>query len=453
MCSIVSKYNVPGPRYTSYPTVPYWDLNTFSGKQWEASVKKSFNVSNSTQGISLYIHLPFCENMCTFCGCHKRITKRHDVELPYIKSILKEWKLYRNLFSTEPIIKELHLGGGTPTFFSPENLKYLINGIFRYAEKSKDFELSFEGHPNNTTKAHLLALYNLGFRRVSYGVQDYNVNVQRAINRLQSFKNVEKVTRWAREIGYNSVGHDIIFGLPFQTLSDVEHTILKTKELMPDRLAFYSYAHVPWMKGNGQRGYKDADLPNANEKRQQYEEGKRLLAQVGYAEIGMDHFALKTDALYKSMKLGKLHRNFMGYTASKTHLMVGLGASSISDSWYGFAQNVKGLEEYQHLIANDIIPIFRGHILTEEDQIIRRHILNLMCRFETSWSEWKLNFKELDKVLERLQEIEYDGLVVINDNQIKITEKGKPFVRNICMAFDLLLQRKKPETKLFSMTV
>ena len=307
-------------------------------------MKKSFNASNSTQGISLYIHLPFCENMCTFCGCHKRITKRHDVELPYIKSILKEWKLYRNLFSTEPIIKELHLGGGTPTFFSPENLKYLINGIFRYAEKSKDFELSFEGHPNNTTKAHLLALYNLGFRRVSYGVQDYNVNVQRAINRLQSFKNVEKVTRWAREIGYNSVGHDIIFGLPFQTLSDVEHTILKTKELMPDRLAFYSYAHVPWMKGNGQRGYKDADLPNANEKRQQYEEGKRLLAQVGYAEIGMDHFALKTDALYKSMKSGKLHRNFMGYTASKTHLMVGLGASSISDSWYGFAQNVKGLE-------------------------------------------------------------------------------------------------------------
>jgi oxygen-independent coproporphyrinogen-3 oxidase len=453
MCSIVSKYNVPGPRYTSYPTVPYWNLDTFSGKKWEASVRKSFNASNVKEGISLYIHLPFCESMCTFCGCHKRITNRHDVELPYIKAILKEWKLYRNLFSAEPIIKELHLGGGTPTFFSPENLEYLINGIFGYSEKSKDCELSFEGHPNNTTKAHLLALYGLGFRRVSYGVQDYNIDVQRAINRVQPFKNVEKVTKWAREIGYNSVGHDIIFGLPFQTLSDVEHTILKTKELMPDRLAFYSYAHVPWMKGNGQRGYKDADLPNANEKRKQYEWGKKLLAQVGYSEIGMDHFALETDTLHKSMKSGNLHRNFMGYTASKTHLMVGLGASSISDSWFGFAQNVKGLEEYQHLVDNDIIPIFRGHILSQEDQIIREHILNLMCRFETSYKQGKLNFKELNTVLERLKEMESDGLVHITDSQIKVTEKGRPFVRNICMAFDLLLQRKKPETKLFSMTV
>lgn len=453
MCSIVYKYNVPGPRYTSYPTVPYWDLNTFSGKKWEASVTKSFNASNAAQGISLYIHLPFCESMCTFCGCHKRITKTHDIELPYIKSILKEWQLYRNLFSGVPIIKELHLGGGTPTFFSPENLTILINGIFRHATKAEHCELSFEGHPNNTTKTHLQTLYNLGFRRVSYGVQDYNLTVQRAINRVQSFENVEKVTQWAREIGYTSIGHDIIFGLPFQTLGDVEHTILKTKELMPDRLAFYSYAHVPWIKGNGQRGYQDKDLPSADEKRHQYEKGKALLAQVGYTEIGMDHFALKTDSLYTSMESGKLHRNFMGYTASKTNLMIGLGASSISDSWHGFAQNVKGLEEYQHLIDNAIIPIFRGHILSGEDQIIRTHILNLMCHFKTDWNPLEMDFIALGEVLERLKEMEVDGLVHIKNNQITITEKGKPFVRNVCMAFDLLLQRKKPETKLFSMTV
>lgn len=453
MCSVVQKYNVPGPRYTSYPTVPYWNLDTFSGKKWEASVKKSFDTSNSTEGISLYVHLPFCESMCTFCGCHKRITKRHDVELPYLKAILKEWKLYRDFFSEKPIVKELHLGGGTPTFFSPENLKFLINGIFRYADKAKDYEFSFEGHPNNTTKEHLQALYDVGFRRVSYGVQDYNETVQKAINRLQPFENVKKVTKWAREIGYTSVGHDIIFGLPFQTLEHVKETILKTKELMPDRLAFYSYAHVPWMKGNGQRGYKDADLPTADEKRNQYEKGKIVLAEVGYDEIGMDHFALKTDSLYKSMRSGKLHRNFMGYTASKTHLMIGLGASSISDSWFGFAQNVKSLEEYQHLVENDIIPIFRGHILTDEDQTIRRHILNLMCHFETSWDKRKLHFSEIDEVLKRLHEMESDGLVIITKNQIKITEKGKPFVRNICMAFDLLLQRKAPETKLFSMTI
>lgn len=453
MCSIVQKYNVPGPRYTSYPTVPYWNLNNFSGKKWEDSVKRSFDISNDIEGISLYIHLPFCESLCTFCGCHKRITKRHDLELPYLKAILKEWKLYCDLFSKRPTIKELHLGGGTPTFFSPENLKFLINGILNAAHIAYNHEFSFEGHPNNTTKIHLQTLYDLGFRRVSYGVQDYNLIVQKAIHRVQPFENVKKVTTWAREIGYTSIGHDIIFGLPFQTLEHVEQTILKTKELMPDRLAFYSYAHVPWLKGNGQRGFKDKDLPSANEKRTQYEKGKALLAKVGYSEIGMDHFALQSDALYKSMINGKLHRNFMGYTASKTHLMVGLGASSISDSWYGFAQNVKSIEEYQHLIENGIIPIFKGHILTEEDQIIRRHILNLMCRFETAWGSSQLHFSALDKVLHSLKEMELDELVVITNGKLKITEKGRPFVRNICIAFDLLLQEKKPETKLFSMTI
>ncbi|MEH6760399.1 MAG: oxygen-independent coproporphyrinogen III oxidase [Maribacter arcticus] len=453
MCSLIQKYNVPGPRYTSYPTVPFWDINTFSGKKWEDSVKKSFHVSNSTTGISIYIHLPFCESMCTFCGCHKRITKRHDLELPYIKSVLKEWGLYRALFSEKPIIKELHLGGGTPTFFTPENLKFLIDGILRFASKANDAEFSFEGHPNNTTKEHLQALFDVGFRRVSYGVQDYNETVQKAINRIQPFENVKNVTEWAREIGYDSVSHDIIFGLPHQKLEHVKNTIAKTNELKPDRIAFYSYAHVPWLAGNGQRGYKDADLPAADEKRGQYEIGKELLLKNGYQEIGMDHFALETDSLYKAMDSGDLHRNFMGYTSSNTHLMIGLGASSISDSWYGFAQNVKNVEEYQNLVENDIIPLYRGHILTEEDQIIRRHILNLMCRFKTSWSDFKLYIPEMDSILKRLREMEQDGIVEITKGSLLITEKGRPFVRNVCMAFDLPLQKKSPDTKLFSMTV
>ncbi|MEH6777380.1 oxygen-independent coproporphyrinogen III oxidase [Maribacter arcticus] len=453
MCSLIQKYNVPGPRYTSYPTVPFWDINTFSGKKWEDSVKKSFHVSNSTTGISIYIHLPFCESMCTFCGCHKRITKRHDLELPYIKSVLKEWSLYSALFSEKPIIKELHLGGGTPTFFTPENLKFLIDGILRFASKANDAEFSFEGHPNNTTKEHLQALFDVGFRRVSYGVQDYNETVQKAINRIQPFENVKNVTEWAREIGYDSVSHDIIFGLPHQKLEHVKNTIAKTNELKPDRIAFYSYAHVPWLAGNGQRGYKDADLPAADEKRGQYEIGKELLLKNGYQEIGMDHFALETDSLYKAMDSGDLHRNFMGYTSSNTHLMIGLGASSISDSWYGFAQNVKNVEEYQNLVENDIIPLYRGHILTEEDQIIRRHILNLMCRFKTSWSDFKLYIPEMDSILKRLREMEQDGIVEITKGSLLITEKGRPFVRNVCMAFDLPLQKKSPDTKLFSMTV
>ncbi len=453
MPSLVQKYNVPGPRYTSYPTVPYWNLETFSGKAWNTSLQKSFEESNEREGISLYIHLPYCESMCTFCGCHKRISKRHEVEIPYIRSVLKEWKLYCDLFSARPIIKELHLGGGTPTFFSPENLEILIRGIFRQADKAKTYEFSFEGHPNNTTKEHLQKLYDLGFRRVSYGVQDYSEKVQRAIHRIQPFDNVKKVTDWAREIGYTSVGHDLIFGLPHQRIEDVKETIIKTKELRPDRLAFYSYAHVPWLKGNGQRGFNDEDLPTAEEKRNQYEIGKDLLAQVGYYEIGMDHFALKSDSLYKAFVDGSGHRNFMGYTASKTQLMIGLGASSISDSWYSFAQNVKSLEEYTHLVDHNIIPIYRGHILTDEDLIIRRHILNLMCKLETSWEHEVEQFEDLDVVREHLKEMEIDGLVNTNNCKVSVTELGRPFIRNVCMAFDLLLHRKAPEKRVFSMTI
>ncbi|MEO9479521.1 MAG: oxygen-independent coproporphyrinogen III oxidase [Maribacter dokdonensis] len=453
MCSLVQKYNVPGPRYTSYPTVPFWDVNTFSGKKWEETVKKSFHASNSLTGISLYIHLPFCENMCTFCGCHKRITKRHDVELPYIKSILKEWSLYRAMFDEKPVVKELHLGGGTPTFFSPEHLVFLIEGILRHADKASDAEFSFEGHPNNTTKEHLQALYDVGFRRVSFGVQDYNETVQKAIHRIQPFDNVKNVTDWAREIGYTSISHDIIFGLPHQKLEHVINTIEKTKELKPDRIAFYSYAHVPWLAGNGQRGYNEEDLPAVDEKRKQYELGKELLLKFGYHEIGMDHFALETDSLYQAMEKGSLHRNFMGYTSFNTHLMVGLGASSISDSWFGFAQNVKNVEEYQNLVENDIIPLYRGHILTDEDQIIRRHILNLMCQFKTTWTAFKLYLPQMDDILDRLKELEEDGIVTVKENSLTITEKGRPFVRNVCMAFDLPLQKKKPNTRLFSMTV
>ncbi len=451
--SIIQKYNVPGPRYTSYPTVPYWDEDRFTELEWKNSFIHSFNESNSTEGISLYIHLPFCESMCTFCGCHKRITKRHDVEMPYIQAVLKEWALYRNQFSTRPRIKELHLGGGTPTFFSPENLGALINGIFELADTAPGYEFSFEGHPNNTTKEHLQTLYNLGFRRVSFGVQDYNETVQKAIHRIQPLHNVAKVTFWAKEIGYTSISHDLVFGLPFQSLENMIDTIEKTKSLNPDRISFYSYAHVPWIKGNGQRGYDEANLPKDGEKRKLYETGKKLLCSTGYHEIGMDHFALETDTMYDAFKNRSLHRNFMGYSASKTQLMIGLGASSISDSWYSFAQNEKNLEDYYARINENRLPVFRGHILTDEDLVIRRHILNLMCCFETNWRDKNLYFNELPDVLISLKEMEYDNLLDVGNDYIKVTEKGKAFVRNICMAFDMRLKRKAPETKLFSMTV
>ena len=451
--SLLQKYNVPGPRYTSYPTVPYWNESNFNYDIWVETLKKSFVESNSSEGISLYIHLPFCESLCTFCGCNKRITKNHTVENPYIAAVLKEWDLYCAILEEKPIIKEIHLGGGTPTFFSPKNLEHLINGIFSKAEKAPNYEFSFEGHPNNTSREHLQKLYDLGFRRVSFGVQDYSEKVQKAIHREQPFHNVAKVTFWAREIGYTSIGHDIIFGLPFQEVEDVIDTIEKTKSLQPDRLAFYSYAHVPWIKGNGQRGFKDEDIPKDDKKRMLYEIGKKSLFENGYYEIGMDHFALKEDSLYKAFQTGKLHRNFMGYSSSKTQLMIGLGVSSISDSWYSFAQNVKDLEEYYQLLELDKLPFYRGHLLTSEDLIIRKHILNLMCQFETSWGNPDAYFEEIPAILIELEEMEKDGLLVIGKDKITVTEAGKPFVRNICMGFDLLLKRKAPDTQLFSMTI
>jgi len=373
--------------------------------------------------------------------------------MPYIRAVIKELRLYAELFGEKPVVNQLHLGGGTPTFFSPEHLDRLMSGVFSVAKKAAHYELSFEGHPNNTTKEHLETLASFGFSRVCYGVQDYNAEVQKAIHRVQPFENVQKTTQWARDLGYTSVGHDIIFGLPFQTLDHVIHTISKTVELQPDRIAFYSYAHVPWIKGNGQRGFKNEDLPSAEEKRLQYETGKELLLKAGYVEIGMDHFALKTDALYEAQLSGTIHRNFMGYNSSKTQVMLGLGVSAISDSWYSFAQNVKGLEAYHSLIENDILPISRGHILTNEDLVIRKHIQDLMCHFETSWDQPEAYFHELPQVLLKLKEPEKDGLLRIHSNGITITEKGRPFVRNICLPFDLRLQRKTPETRLFSMTV
>lgn len=451
--SLIQKYNVAGPRYTSYPTVPYWENEVFTAGQWLDSLVKSYNESNEREGISLYIHLPFCESLCTFCGCHKRITKRHEMEQPYIDAVLKEWRLYTELFSTKPIVKEIHLGGGTPTFFAPAELERLINGIFERAERAPHYEFSFEGHPNNTTEAHLQTLYRLGFRRVSYGVQDYSVKVQKAIHRIQPFEKVQQVTELARQIGYTSVSHDLVFGLPFQTLDDVLFTIDKSNSLRPDRIAFYSYAHVPWIKGNGQRGFKDEDVPTGEVKRRLYEEGKERLLQVGYAEIGMDHFALPTDSMYKAFQAHQLHRNFMGYTASKTQLMIGLGMSAISDSWYAFAQNEKELEAYYARLERNEIPVCKGHILNNEDLIIRRHILNLMCQFTTSWESTAMQFEGINEVLARLAELQNDGLLHIGNHSITVPDEGKPFIRNICMAFDLRLQRKMPNTKIFSMTV
>lgn len=450
---IYAKYNVPGPRYTSYPTVPYWEQDGFSPEAWKQTLRHAFEQSNQCEGISVYVHLPFCERLCTFCGCTKRITKNHAVEAPYVDSLLAEWRMYRALWEDSPRVRELHLGGGTPTFFAPSELARLVRGLLHGAGVPDDAEYGFEAHPNSTTPEHLAALRELGFSRLSLGVQDFDPVVQQAINRVQPFERVAEVTAAARDAGYSSINFDLVYGLPRQQLKSIDDTVTRVLTLRPERIAFYSYAHVPWIRGLGQRGFSEADLPRDADKRALYEHGRRMLEEAGYVEIGMDHFALPGDPLHTALAAGTLHRNFMGYTPAPTQLCVGLGMSAIGDSGHAFAQNEKTVDEYQARVAAGELPLLRGHLLDDEDRRLRRHVLALMCRFETRWQAHAPEATLLADASGRLREMRDDGLVELEPGVIRVTEDGRAFVRNVCMALDARLWRKQPATRIFSSTI
>ncbi|MEQ6118460.1 oxygen-independent coproporphyrinogen III oxidase [Reichenbachiella sp. MALMAid0571] len=445
---LLGKYNVPGPRYTSYPTVPYWNEETYNTSAWTSSVLKS--TSDFGNELSLYIHLPYCESLCTFCGCNKRITKNHAVERPYIEGLLKEWELYLKLFDKRPVIKEIHLGGGTPTFFNPENLQILIEGLLKHAGRHFNSSFAFEANPVNTSEKHLQTLFDLGFDRLSLGIQDFDPKVQFMINRMQSFDLVKEVTDNAREIGYKSINYDVIYGLPFQTKDTIRSTFEKVMELNPDRIAYYSYAHVPWIKGTGQRRFSESDLPKEDEKRSFYDLGREMLMNSGYMEIGMDHFGRPGDELLDAVKSNSLHRNFMGYVPFVSKTLIGLGVSSISDSWYGFSQNIKDIDGYLESVNNNQLPLLKGHILGEEDLEIRQLILDIMCRFQAVLPGQLMNDQTISS---QLQELENDGIIYLQGTDLFVTPLGRAFVRNVCMVFDLRLKRSKPEVQLFSMTV
>jgi oxygen-independent coproporphyrinogen-3 oxidase len=450
--NLIRKYNVPGPRYTSYPTVPHWNTTPPTQDEWKETMLETFTLFNNSEGLSIYVHLPYCESLCTYCGCNTRITVNHKVEIPYIEAVLKEWAMVVDALGDKPNIKEIHLGGGTPTFFSPDNLKFLIDGLLALGNVMDRVEFGFEGHPNNTFFEHLKTLYDLGFRRLSLGIQDFDPVVQDVINRIQPVENVERVTLQARELGYTSVNFDLIYGLPMQTMRSIEQTIDHVIRLKPDRIAFYSYAHVPWIKP-GQRKFTELDLPDDETKRALYEGGRTMLEKAGYLEVGMDHFALEQDELYQAFKENRLHRNFMGYTTCSTHLLVGLGVSAINDSWLAFSQNEKKVEDYLARINQNELPIFKGHILTDEDLIIRQHILNLMCTFKTIWKDPDYRCEALFEGLGRLDDLIEDELVVLGPDELYVTDKGKPFVRNVCMAFDAKLWRNQSGNQLFSKVI
>lgn len=438
---VIEKYNVPSPRYTSYPTILDWNRTSFDLKEFKQEWQKEFQNLPESQAVSVYIHLPYCESLCTFCGCHKHITKNHLVETPYIDALIREWKLYKAMNNNRNFqVAELHLGGGTPTFFSAGELERLLNVITENTAQQKNF--SVEGHPNHTSEEQMSLFYQYGFRRISFGVQDYDATVQKAINRIQSFEQVKYVTDTARKIGFTAISHDLVFGLPFQSMTGLKDSVEKTIALKPDNISLYSYAHVPWVKGTGQRGFSEEDIPKGTEKRALYEMAKAALLKAGYLEIGMDHFGLPTEELAIAMQNAQLNRNFMGYTTAKSERLIGLGASAISEYQFGYAQNLKSIKDYLQALSNNQLPVFKGHIHSPEDHVMKRHIKSLMCNFETEYCEHSILAKQEQQLKNDCQELVDDGILAWENNKLQITQAGKPFVRNVCMQLDPYNRRK-----------
>jgi len=445
---LFKKYDVPAPRYTSYPTVPYW-TDSPTTDQWIAELKKSFQSPPMTW--SMYLHIPFCETLCTFCGCNTSITKDHKRELPYKNMILKEFYNYlqRVPEMREKTLKQMHFGGGTPTFLSAQVLGELVSSLFKEVKRdAKHFEGSIEVDPRRTNEEQLKVLADLGFSRVSMGVQDFDPEVQRLVNRIQPREQTAKITELARKHGYTSVNYDLIYGLPKQTSESMKKTAEVTCQMRPDRIALYSFALVPWIKP-AQRLFKDEDLPFGDAKRELYEIAREILLAAGYLEIGMDHFALPQDPLAIADKNQNLHRNFMGYTESRTDVLLGLGVSAISESPGCFHQNEKALPVYERKVEAGEIPSFRGHLLSDVDKVRREQIL----KFMTKWEVELESDEQTKEVRNFLSQLEQDHLIVFQGRKMKLTEIGKPFLRNACMALDQRLRSQAPQAKVFSQSV
>jgi len=441
---LFAKYDVPAPRYTSYPTVPFW-TDSPTTDQWLAHLNQAFADEAATW--SLYFDLPFCESLCTFCACNTVITRDHGREEGYVDLLSTEWNLYLDRVPAliERPLLGVHLGGGTPTFFAKENLERILEPILSKTMIDKNrFEASVEVHPGHTTREQLVLLHDLGFTRISIGVQDFDPEVQRLVNRHQPYEVTRSVTDIARELGYTSVNYDLIYGLPRQNPDRFRDTVRKTVELHPDRIALYSFARVPWIKA-AQRSYKDEDLPVAGEKRALYELAREMLAEAGYIEIGMDHFALPHDGMAEAQRKHTLHRNFQGYTETRTTVLLGLGVSAISETPTCFHQNEKAFPVYERRVRNGEIPTLRGHLLTEEDRQLREQVLQFMTRFEVG-----LEPEQREDASVFLQPMIDDGLVELANETLRLTEKGTPFLRNACMFFDKRLRSQEQRPQVFS---
>lgn len=451
---LVKMYDRPGPRYTSYPTAPQFHEG-FTAIDYRKEIIRT-NESQTAPDLSLYFHIPFCDTLCYFCGCNMIISRNRERINNYIQYVKKEIDLLRKHIREDRIVAQLHWGGGTPTHLFPDEIRDLTN----YITKSFDFydnsENSCEIDPRELTRDHLEALRESGFNRISMGVQDFDAKVQNAVNRIQPEEMTRRVVDWIRELKFESVNLDLIYGLPFQSLREFEKTVDTIIDISPDRIALFNYAHVPWMKKHMEL-IKEEDLPKPEDKLEILKMSVAKLTAAGYVFIGMDHFAKPNDDLSKALREKKLYRNFQGYSTNAGTDLYSFGITSIGQVGNAYAQNYKTEKEYIESIDNGQIPVFKGYYMNDDD-ILRRYVITkVMCDFELDFSmvEEKFNIKFEEYFswgMSRLDELIKDELISIVNRKLMVSEMGRLLIRNVAMNFDGFLERKEDTAK-YSRTV
>jgi oxygen-independent coproporphyrinogen III oxidase len=448
-----TKYSKPGPRYTSYPTA----LEFSDAYGYETYIKK-IEEQDSSRPISLYFHLPFCKNACYFCGCSVVFTSKEDKMLRYIEYLKRELKILSQHLDMKREVIQLHFGGGTPTFFSAEQLKIIIDEIKSYFPNFvKGAEISCEIDPRHINEDQMRVMSEAGFNRVSFGIQDFNEKVQIAVHRVQPYAVTKDAMDLARKYNMHSVNTDLIYGLPYQTLDTFKETLALAITLSPDRFAVFNYAHVPWLKKT-MRKIDETTLPEPDEKLQIMQYTIDFLTNNGYKMIGMDHFAKPEDELFKAIEKGELHRNFQGYTTKGGADLIGVGLTSIGEGVDSYNQNFKDMKEYEAAIEAGKLPFERGVVLNKDDQIRQYVIMELMSNF-------KLDIKRFDKLFDvefktyfadaivGLQPFADDDLITMDETKIECSQTGTLLIRNIAMAFDAYMHQHTGSKKTFSKTV
>jgi oxygen-independent coproporphyrinogen-3 oxidase len=451
--ALLEKYCKPGPRYTSYPPAPHFHTG-FADADWRAELEAT---RNSSRDLSLYVHIPFCDTLCWYCGCNMVATRDYGRAQRYLDLLFKEIDRVTDLVSPHRMVKQLHWGGGTPTFLRTEDMERLFGHLLSSFGLADHAEIGCEADPRELTREHVLTLKKLGFNRISLGVQDLDERVQQAVNRVQPEPLIREAYRWMRESGFESINLDLMIGLPHQTVASFSKTLDAIIDMRPDRLAVFTYAHVPWMKRH-QKLIQEPDLPDFHTRIALQELILDRLTGAGYVYIGMDHYALPGDELVVAQRNKTLYRNFQGYTTHKNCDILAFGASAISQTDEVYVQNLKKLSEYRDRILAGRLATERGLRITREDKLRREAIIRLMCDLELDAAafgrEWNVDFDAHFGCRQELQAMAADGLLVLEGDLIRITETGRLFLRNIAMLFDAYLgQPQAGETPRYSKTV